>query len=131
LQHLSEAWRCWKSNIPWKVPGLPAPIENIILRYVKSKADWWISKDSQFLLLPCFHAPPLLLPSSLQHWVRTKSQPHRFNRIRVRESRKDMGIYGFGVFAMTRLALSTDLLSAPFALFFYDTFSHRSIDEDA
>ncbi|KAF1855445.1 hypothetical protein Lal_00008658 [Lupinus albus] len=40
---LSEAWRCWKSNIPWKVPGLPAPIENIILRYVKSKADWWIS----------------------------------------------------------------------------------------
>ncbi|KAF2138245.1 uncharacterized protein K452DRAFT_290830 [Aplosporella prunicola CBS 121167] len=43
LQHLSEAWRCWKSNIPWKVPGLPAPIENIILRYVKSKADWWVS----------------------------------------------------------------------------------------
>ena len=43
LQHLSEAWRCWKSNIPWKVPGLPAPLENIILRYVKSKADWWIS----------------------------------------------------------------------------------------
>ena len=41
LQHLSEAWRCWKANIPWKVPGLPAPIENIILRYIKAKADWW------------------------------------------------------------------------------------------
>ncbi|OAF70592.1 Splicing factor Prp8 [Intoshia linei] len=41
LQHLSEAWRCWKANIPWKVPGLPIPIENIILRYVKAKADWW------------------------------------------------------------------------------------------
>ena len=41
LQHLSEAWRCWKANIPWKVPGLAAPIENMILRYVKSKADWW------------------------------------------------------------------------------------------
>ncbi|KAF5739081.1 hypothetical protein HS088_TW12G00279 [Tripterygium wilfordii] len=41
LQHLSEAWRCWKANIPWKVPGLPVPIENLILRYVKSKADWW------------------------------------------------------------------------------------------
>lgn len=41
LQHLSEAWRCWKANIPWKVPGLPTPIENMILRYVKSKADWW------------------------------------------------------------------------------------------
>lgn len=36
-QHLSEAWRCWKANIPWKVPGLPAPIENMILRYVKAK----------------------------------------------------------------------------------------------
>ncbi|KAK9243644.1 NUC071 domain-containing protein [Lipomyces tetrasporus] len=43
LQHLSEAWRCWKANIPWKVPGLPAPIENIILRYVKAKADGWVS----------------------------------------------------------------------------------------
>ncbi|KAI4156061.1 MAG: hypothetical protein LQ340_000549 [Diploschistes diacapsis] len=43
LQHLSEAWRCWKSNIAWSVPGLPQPIESIILRYVKSKADWWVS----------------------------------------------------------------------------------------
>jgi pre-mRNA-processing factor 8 len=41
LQHLSEAWRCWKANIPWKIPGLPAPIENIILRYVKQKADYY------------------------------------------------------------------------------------------
>ena len=41
LQHLSEAWRCWKAKIPWKVPGLPAPIENMILRYVKQKADWY------------------------------------------------------------------------------------------
>eukprot|EP00177_Eucheuma_denticulatum_P001723 GFKZ01003086.1.p1 GENE.GFKZ01003086.1~~GFKZ01003086.1.p1 ORF type:complete len:2461 (-),score=311.25 GFKZ01003086.1:326-7555(-) len=41
VQHLSEAWRCWKSNTPWKVPGLPAPVENMIMRYVKSKADWW------------------------------------------------------------------------------------------
>ena len=41
LQHLSEAWRCWKANIPWKVPGMVVPIENMILRYVKSKADWW------------------------------------------------------------------------------------------
>ena len=32
MQHLSEAWRCWKANIPWKVPGLPTPIENMILR---------------------------------------------------------------------------------------------------
>jgi pre-mRNA-processing factor 8 len=36
-----QAWRCWKANIPWKVPGLPGPVENMILRYVKQKADWW------------------------------------------------------------------------------------------
>jgi pre-mRNA-processing factor 8 len=41
LQHLSEAWRCWKSNVPWNVPGMPKPIENMILKYVKLKADWW------------------------------------------------------------------------------------------
>eukprot|EP01029_Cantina_marsupialis_P024439 TRINITY_DN628_c0_g1_i5.p1 TRINITY_DN628_c0_g1~~TRINITY_DN628_c0_g1_i5.p1 ORF type:complete len:2322 (-),score=828.59 TRINITY_DN628_c0_g1_i5:259-7224(-) len=41
LQHLAEAWRCWKANIPWKVPGMPAPVESIILRYVKAKSDWW------------------------------------------------------------------------------------------
>ncbi|WWC70357.1 pre-mRNA-processing-splicing factor 8 [Kwoniella pini CBS 10737] len=43
LQHLSEAWRCWKANIPWKVPGMPAAIENIILRYIKSKSDHYTS----------------------------------------------------------------------------------------
>lgn len=30
---LCDAWA--------QVPGLPAPIENMILRYVKQKADWW------------------------------------------------------------------------------------------
>lgn len=30
------------ANVEWlQVPGLPAPIENMILRYVKQKADWW------------------------------------------------------------------------------------------
>lgn len=43
MAHLGEAWRCWKANIPWKVPGLPPPLESLILRYVKSKADWWVS----------------------------------------------------------------------------------------
>lgn len=27
--------------ITLQVPGLPTPIENMILRYVKAKADWW------------------------------------------------------------------------------------------
>ncbi|KAJ2777092.1 pre-mRNA-splicing factor 8 [Coemansia javaensis] len=43
LQHLSEAWRCYKANIPWQVPGMPTAVENMILRYVKAKADWWTS----------------------------------------------------------------------------------------
>jgi pre-mRNA-processing factor 8 len=43
MQHLSEAWRCWKANVPWKVPGMPVPVENLILRYIKSKSDWWTS----------------------------------------------------------------------------------------
>jgi pre-mRNA-processing factor 8 len=30
-------------QVPWKVPGMPTAIENIILRYIKSKADWWTS----------------------------------------------------------------------------------------
>ena len=38
---LSAEDNCVQANIPWKVPGLPAPIENMILRYVKQKADWW------------------------------------------------------------------------------------------
>lgn len=47
MQHFSEAWRCWKANIPWKVPGLPKPIEDIILKYVKAKADWWTNAAYQ------------------------------------------------------------------------------------
>ena len=46
MQHLSEAWRSWKANIPWKVPGLPVQIENMILRFVKAKADWWTNAAS-------------------------------------------------------------------------------------
>ncbi|SPO35462.1 related to splicing factor PRP8 (U5 snRNP) [Pseudozyma flocculosa] len=32
-----------ESNTPWKVPGMPTAVENLILRYVKLKADWWTS----------------------------------------------------------------------------------------
>ena len=41
LKNWLIAHNCFKANIPWKVPGLPIAIENMILRYVKSKADWW------------------------------------------------------------------------------------------
>ena len=30
-------------TVPWKVPGISTTIENIILRYVKTKPDWWRS----------------------------------------------------------------------------------------
>ncbi len=42
MSHLQEAWRACRSNTPWS-PNLPAPIENLILRYVKQKFDWWTS----------------------------------------------------------------------------------------
>jgi pre-mRNA-processing factor 8 len=51
LQHLSEAWRCWKANIPWKVPGMLTAIENIILRYIKSKADCSGGHRQSFFIL--------------------------------------------------------------------------------
>lgn len=33
--------RAHRANIPWKVPGMPTAVENMILRFVKMKADWW------------------------------------------------------------------------------------------
>lgn len=47
LQHFSEAWRYWKANMNWKVPGMPIPIENMILKYVKLKADWYVNSTYQ------------------------------------------------------------------------------------
>ena len=41
MSHLSEAWRCWKANIEWKVLNMPIVIENMILKYINNKADWW------------------------------------------------------------------------------------------
>ncbi|KAJ1028734.1 hypothetical protein NDA16_001899 [Ustilago loliicola] len=46
MSHLQEAWRACRSNTPWS-PNLPAPIENLILRYVKQKFDWWTSVAHQ------------------------------------------------------------------------------------
>lgn len=46
----SPKWNCSQGDshscfpqvpVPPQVPGLPTPIENMILRYVKAKADWW------------------------------------------------------------------------------------------
>jgi pre-mRNA-processing factor 8 len=43
MQHLAEAWRCWKANKIWKVDIMPIPLEAMIQKYVKAKADWWIN----------------------------------------------------------------------------------------
>lgn len=41
IQHLNEAWRCYKANIPWSVPGMPTEIESLINHFVIMKGDWW------------------------------------------------------------------------------------------
>lgn len=42
LQHLGEAWRCWKAGIPWEVPGMPEPLTLIIERYVRAKSTNYV-----------------------------------------------------------------------------------------
>lgn len=42
MEHLAEAWRCWKANIPWDVDGMPEPIKKIIHRYIEARAEHWI-----------------------------------------------------------------------------------------
>lgn len=41
MEHLGEAWRCWKANIPWDVEGMPGPIKKIIERYIEARAEHW------------------------------------------------------------------------------------------
>ena len=43
LVDVGEGWKLICVSVPWKVPGMPTAIENIILRFIKSKADWWTS----------------------------------------------------------------------------------------
>lgn len=47
LQHLIEAWRCWKANVKWNVPGMPEPINNLILKYVQKKAESWVQSAKE------------------------------------------------------------------------------------
>lgn len=47
LQHLSEAWRCWKANVPWRAPGLPLPVQALVERYIQAKADRWSHTTKQ------------------------------------------------------------------------------------
>lgn len=47
---------------------MPTAIENIILRYIKSKADWWCSYVSKFSIL---HSH-LMFTSSVAHYNRER-----------------------------------------------------------
>lgn len=47
LQHLTEAWRCWKGNVKWEIAGMPEPIKLLINKYVQKKADNWISSAKE------------------------------------------------------------------------------------
>jgi pre-mRNA-processing factor 8 len=41
MHHLSEAWRCYRADVPWEVEGMPPPVAQLIRRYVEQKARWW------------------------------------------------------------------------------------------
>ncbi len=97
LQHLSEAWRCWKANIPWKVPGMPTAIENIILRYIKSKADWWTS-----LVLS-------LIPLRGLHQTNDLDRVAHYNRERIRRGATvDKAVVKKNLGRLTRLYLKAE-----------------------
>ena len=62
LQHLSEAWRCWKANIPWKAPGASEEVnKSIVHRNLPRKdvwswkklvnSDFWKMFDNEFELM--------------------------------------------------------------------------------
>lgn len=42
LKYFNEAWRCWKSNIFWNSQKIPKKIINLVFRFIKIKADYWI-----------------------------------------------------------------------------------------
>lgn len=55
LQHLSEAWRCWKANIPWKV-GISAPLSR------QGRLSWgWEHRSQGAMWLHHFLTVPFAL----------------------------------------------------------------------
>ena len=71
LSHLSEAFRCWKTNIPWKVPGMPAPIENMIRS--KQAASFGRLQNRKVV------EPRLLGGSGIHHWWAGCMEEKRWN----------------------------------------------------
>lgn len=73
---------------PSQVPGLPIPIENMILRYVKSKADWWTNtahyNRERIRRGATVSQPSLLLPSLLIIQLLVLSQDPDFHHAGAR-----------------------------------------------
>ncbi|GMM51015.1 U4/U6-U5 snRNP complex subunit [Starmerella bacillaris] len=42
MEHLSEAWRCWKANIEYDLSSLPLPVQRIIQRYISARSANWV-----------------------------------------------------------------------------------------
>lgn len=41
-QHLNEAFRCWKANLPWSVPGMAPVLQKLIEKYTKLRSEEYI-----------------------------------------------------------------------------------------
>jgi len=50
LQHMHQAWRCWKANIPWHVRDMPPEIDRLVRDYVQQRAQWWIEGARRFAI---------------------------------------------------------------------------------
>ena len=56
LQHLSEAWRCWKANIPWKVSSYAGPAGHLQDGFKRASGGlriWYPWHSWNFMLLLC------------------------------------------------------------------------------
>ncbi len=62
LQHLSEAWRCWKANIPWKVSSYAGPAGHLQdgSKYASDGLKIWHSWHSGTWCCCCAALLPLL-----------------------------------------------------------------------
>jgi hypothetical protein len=104
-----------QANIPWKVPGLPAPVENMILRYVKQKADWW-TQVRGLTFFSCLFSEHALLPSIVitgQSTLRTSARGNAWHVSRAqRPAHKGQGPMMYAIKQFT--ALSCLIALAPF-----------------
>eukprot|EP00792_Barthelona_sp_PAP020_P004627 TRINITY_DN2246_c0_g1_i1.p1 TRINITY_DN2246_c0_g1~~TRINITY_DN2246_c0_g1_i1.p1 ORF type:complete len:2283 (-),score=561.88 TRINITY_DN2246_c0_g1_i1:22-6870(-) len=129
LQHLSEAWRCWRADIPWRVEGMPDAINALILRYVKLKADWYTS-------VTYFVRERLRKNESVENTV-FKKNTTRVGRLYLREesqrqerylkegpflhTQEAIGIYKIAIAWFSRIGLTENKIEFPQQNYRHDT----------